>query len=87
MPAKKISSKSTQLKQLDLSAIMKKGQAGPELDEADKSVTAERKRYDSAKVVAIELEKHNNSRLILFESVNKGQGEWYKMGGNSALIY
>jgi len=46
-----------------------------------------RKKYYDAKLIALTLEKQNRGRLILFPSVSKVEGEWYKMGGNSALFY
>ena len=45
--------------------------------------------YFKHKQIALSLEKINNSRLIVFPSVEtKGQkDEWWKAGGNSAFIY
>jgi len=45
------------------------------------------KRYYSAKIIVRELERRNNSQLILFESLGGEPGEWLKMIGNSALFY
>lgn len=43
----------------------------------------DKKKYEKVKTKVMELEEKNLSRLILFDS---GKG-WYKMGGNSLLIY
>lgn len=44
-----------------------------------------RQRYDSLKAEVAKLEKQNFSRIIAFRS--GASGEWYKIGGNSMLIY
>lgn len=44
----------------------------------------DRVKYEELKVAIKNLEEKNFSRLILFHSGGK---EWYKMGGNSLLIY
>lgn len=44
-----------------------------------------RQRYDSLKAEVAKLEKQNFSRIIAFKS--GVSGEWYKIGGNSMLIY
>lgn len=44
-----------------------------------------RQRYDSLKAEVAKLEKQNFSRIIAFRSGTSG--EWYKIGGNSMLIY
>ena len=58
-------------------------------DEAEEEETPgeSKKRYYQAKAMVLELEKKNVSQLILFESIGNVRSEWYKMGGNSALIY
>lgn len=53
-------------------------------DQDEKEV---RKKYYDGKLIALTLEKQNRNRLILFPSISKQEGEWYKMGGNSALFY
>lgn len=72
----------------EIQGIIYKEALDKQLDEADKnSSELYRKHYD-AKIVALKLEEMNNSKLILFPSVNKNEDdEWYKMGGNSALFY
>lgn len=42
--------------------------------------------YDGKKIV-LTLEKKNQDKLLLFPSKGDLNGEWYKMGGNSALFY
>ena len=49
------------------------------------SLRTSRKLYDATKNKVIELEKQNTSRIIAFQSDAKG--EWYKIGGNSLLLY
>ena len=44
-----------------------------------------RQRYDKLKAEVAKLEKQNFSRIIAFKSGTSG--EWYKIGGNSLLIY
>lgn len=43
--------------------------------------------YYNGKKIVLTLEKQNKNRLFLFPSAAKNKGEWYKMGGNSALFY
>ena len=45
----------------------------------------EKVRYEAIKSHVYEWESHNYDKLILFKS--RGEGGWYKMGGNSAIIY
>lgn len=44
---------------------------------------ADKQKYDDLKAVIRRLEENNHSRLILFKSGK----DWYKMAGNSLLIY
>ena len=46
--------------------------------------TLEKAKYEELKAVVKKLEEKNYSRLIVFRS---GSKDWYKMGGNSVLIY
>lgn len=56
--------------------------------EEDKTNSEKYRKYYDAKIVVMKLEQVNDSKLILFPSLNEGnQQEWYKMGGNSALFY
>lgn len=49
----------------------------------ESSKKVDKKAYNSLKQKVKKLEENNYSRLILFESGN----DWYKMAGNSMLIY
>ncbi len=49
------------------------------------SLRTSRQVYDTTKNKVVELEKQNVSRIIAFQSDAKG--EWYKIGGNSLLLY
>jgi len=44
-----------------------------------------RQRYDKLKAEVAKLEQQNFSRIVAFKSGTSG--EWYKIGGNSMLIY
>ena len=67
--------------------ILEEG-ANRHFTETDKNRTEKYRKYYDAKIVAMKLEQVNDSKLILFPSVGEGEvGEWYKMGGNSALFY
>lgn len=56
-------------------------------NEKSKAEPMERKEYYDGKAVALKLEEKNNSKLYLFPSLGGEEGEWYKMGGHSALFY
>ena len=68
--------------------IIKEEGFGKQFAEEDKNNSEKYRKYYDAKIVAMKLEQVNESKLILFPSLNEnGQQEWYKMGGNSALFY
>ena len=46
-----------------------------------------RKEYYDAKAVAMKLEEKNNSKMYIFPSFGGAEGQWYKIGGKSALFY
>ena len=56
-------------------------------NEGSKADSRRRKEYYNAKAVALKLEEKNNSKLYVFPSLGGEEGEWYKMGGHSALFY
>ncbi len=68
--------------------IIQEEGANQQFTEEDKTNNEKYRKYYDAKIVAMKLEQVNDSKLILFPSLNEGnEQEWYKMGGNSALFY
>lgn len=70
-----------------LNGILISSQSNKEMDEGDKLNDEKYREYYNGKVIALALEDKNNSRLILYPSLSGTKGEWYKMGGQSALFY
>lgn len=68
---------------LEISKPKTKEELKAERDKRAQEKRAEQKRFEAVKAKAYEFEKRNRSKIVVFRS-RKG---WWKMGGNSALIY